>query len=767
MVRDGSRSNSTKADEARPKSTTQPGEVRADPQLRANTNHPQTLTTTMSSAHYLTAFRVRGPSINQSAASATTQRTTTLTRMDRDRARLLMLGSGPSATEDNKADVTHEAGETTGRQDRRPVTASLSPPHATDTTTTSRLLPKSTAAPHNQLQSREPLKYVEMKATDPNIYLKDLNVLTLNHQTTFAAVPSTNHKVSSTRPEGDSTHNVRDLDQSRPESSSQPWRSVTKMAQTPHLKPFLQSHTSSPRMFFKAQSSPSFTLFTRTSDALPASPASTPEFSHPQTSLLNAEPSSKSPTPPPALTPHSHALNHHTSAHYRSGEDSPEPQPEASRPGLRSEPREASATSAPVSSPQQQPFSKGQTPEGDTPARKHESQPEALSIFYQAHSQTEARPVDTSKWDQSQPSVKPRSSDPTLPTPGQEDVLRTDLEIIRSTRPASAFVTNIPYFPVFTQRSPSLSSLSASTRTFPVSPLARGSFTTSRSALGSKHPSLGIQPKTAAAILALPSPLPISIPPDFPSTSPVPSSSSATVPSSTALLSHLPSSLSSPSSFTSSRRVTASASSFSTVSFSSSVSSSASPPSHSYSTTSHPGPSPAPRRSLYHPPVSSASPVPLRVTVGQRLLIHNHMVSSSPELSPPTPRTMLDPNFKGDFGPNTGNKAKHPSVPSKSPDEEGKYPDIVPRHSAWELGMLLGCSAGLGMVLVVGLRYMYRQACGRKTEMTLNDREREYGRGERGLIHVQECGDLVRVRRIRENSFVLLAEYDILASPGD
>lgn len=81
--------------------------------------------------------------------------------------------------------------------------------------------------------------------------------------------------------------------------------------------------------------------------------------------------------------------------------------------------------------------------------------------------------------------------------------------------------------------------------------------------------------------------------------------------------------------------------------------------------------------------------------------------------------------------------------------------------------MLLGCSAGLGMVLVVVVRYMYRQACGKRTEVTLNDREREYGRGERGLIQVQECGDLVRVRRIRENSFVLLAEYDILTSPGD
>uniref|UniRef100_A0A673ABS5 Reelin domain-containing protein n=1 Tax=Sphaeramia orbicularis TaxID=375764 RepID=A0A673ABS5_9TELE len=129
------------------------------------------------------------------------------------------------------------------------------------------------------------------------------------------------------------------------------------------------------------------------------------------------------------------------------------------------------------------------------------------------------------------------------------------------------------------------------------------------------------------------------------------------------------------------------------------------------------------------------------------------------------------PNFKVDHGdqlkPNLPNTDAKPKGPPITPDKEGKYPDIIPRHSTWELGMLLGCSAGLGMVLVVGVRYMYRQACGKRTEVTLNDREREYSRGERGLIHVQECGDLVRVRRLRDNSFVFLAEYDILASPGD
>uniref|UniRef100_A0A3Q1B0M0 Reelin domain-containing protein n=1 Tax=Amphiprion ocellaris TaxID=80972 RepID=A0A3Q1B0M0_AMPOC len=141
-------------------------------------------------------------------------------------------------------------------------------------------------------------------------------------------------------------------------------------------------------------------------------------------------------------------------------------------------------------------------------------------------------------------------------------------------------------------------------------------------------------------------------------------------------------------------------------------------------------------------------------------------------LNPPTPRTVVYPNPKPhpNLKPNLPKadiKPKRPSNPSEPPDKEGKYPDIIPRHSAWELGMLLGCSAGLGMVLVVGVRYVYRQACGKQTAVTLNDREREYSRGERGMIQVQECGDLVRVRKIRENSFVLLTEYDILAPPGD
>lgn len=169
----------------------------------------------------------------------------------------------------------------------------------------------------------------------------------------------------------------------------------------------------------------------------------------------------------------------------------------------------------------------------------------------------------------------------------------------------------------------------------------------------------------------------------------------------------------------------------------------------------------AARRSFFNP-ITSTLPESKQSLVPKQ---KNHDAKPSLSVSRSVIAQNTDQNHKIGNKPNVETKAKLP--PNPPPDRNGKYPDIVPRHSAWELGMLLGSSAGLGMVLVVGVRYVYRQACGKRTEVTLPDREREYSRGERGLIHVQECGDLVRVRRIRENSFVLLAEYDILATPGD
>lgn len=204
------------------------------------------------------------------------------------------------------------------------------------------------------------------------------------------------------------------------------------------------------------------------------------------------------------------------------------------------------------------------------------------------------------------------------------------------------------------------------------------------------------------------------------------------------------------------------------------------------STSPHPAPSQVHRRSLSQPftsTYSSVSSQQLPKDQGLLIQIPTAPTESHQKLSIPTPTMMVhpnpepypnfDPHLKANINkiepnpPNTDTKTEHPTNAARTPGRDGKYPDTIPRHTSWELGMLLGCSAGLGMVLVVGLRYVYSQACGKRTVVTLNNREREYPRGERGLIHVQECGDLVRVRRIRDNSFVFLAEYDILASPGD
>ncbi|XP_036407766.1 reelin domain-containing protein 1-like [Megalops cyprinoides] len=94
-------------------------------------------------------------------------------------------------------------------------------------------------------------------------------------------------------------------------------------------------------------------------------------------------------------------------------------------------------------------------------------------------------------------------------------------------------------------------------------------------------------------------------------------------------------------------------------------------------------------------------------------------------------------------------------------EEKGKAPGPTTQRSALELGVLLGCSAGLGMVLAAGLRYLHRQYCLKRTAVSLSEHDR-------GLIHLQDSGELVQVRKIRQNSFVLLqAEYNVMTPPGN
>ncbi|XP_076848856.1 reeler domain containing 1 [Brachyhypopomus gauderio] len=123
-----------------------------------------------------------------------------------------------------------------------------------------------------------------------------------------------------------------------------------------------------------------------------------------------------------------------------------------------------------------------------------------------------------------------------------------------------------------------------------------------------------------------------------------------------------------------------------------------------------------------------------------------------------------DPHSQSE-GDSTGhNPPQRPRETSRAPDTEGAKPDGVPRQSMPELGLLLGLSAALGMAVAVGLRYLQRKYCRKRTAVSLGDRSHD----NRGVIHVQECGDLVQVRRIRENSFLLLqTEYNLITAPGN
>ncbi|XP_015256538.1 PREDICTED: mucin-2-like [Cyprinodon variegatus] len=322
---------------------------------------------------------------------------------------------------------------------------------------------------------------------------------------------------------------------------------------------------------------------------------------------------------------------------------------------------------------------------------------------------------------------------------------------------------------------------------------------TSKSSYHSIAPHSMNKAKTIPAHSVPPSPFPISVPPHLTArqyyTSPQPTFPTPSVLSSFSATNH-PSTTSLPTTtfpqcITTSRFSTSSTRSQASSSFSynsvptlsplpfSVTPPSISPPlksSSSYftSTITSPYPEPTSATPLFRN-TPFPSPVPRKTTVNERLLTGPHHQFSKTHFTSLAQRKLVHPNPKPypNLRPNPGQEIhpnilkiqpKRPSDPSETPDMDGKYPDIIPRHRAWEIGMLLGCSAGLGMVLVVGIRYVYRKACGRRTEVTLNDREREYGRGGHGLIQLQECGDLVRVRKIRENSFVLLAEYDILPS---
>ncbi|XP_053259185.1 reelin domain-containing protein 1 isoform X3 [Podarcis raffonei] len=77
-----------------------------------------------------------------------------------------------------------------------------------------------------------------------------------------------------------------------------------------------------------------------------------------------------------------------------------------------------------------------------------------------------------------------------------------------------------------------------------------------------------------------------------------------------------------------------------------------------------------------------------------------------------------------------------------------------------QLGVLLGCSAVLSMVLAVGLRCIHSQYCHKRTEVSFSE-------PENNAMALQENGEMMHFRKIRENSFVLVqAEYNWISPSG-
>ncbi|XP_036448144.1 mucin-5AC-like [Colossoma macropomum] len=193
-------------------------------------------------------------------------------------------------------------------------------------------------------------------------------------------------------------------------------------------------------------------------------------------------------------------------------------------------------------------------------------------------------------------------------------------------------------------------------------------------------------------------------------------------------------------------------------------------------------PTPMPVLTSIPTPSSTAIPIQTLKSIPTHMLtptpLHTSTLPSSPHpdpspalqrsLSNPLPpresRDESDSHAQREEGSSEPKPPQRPRGPPRAPDGKGEKPELVPRQNASELGLLLvGVSAGLGMAAAVGLRYLQRKHCRRHTAVSLGDRSH----GNRGVIHVQECGDLVQVRRIRENSFLLLqAEYNLITAPG-
>uniref|UniRef100_A0A663E1E9 Reeler domain containing 1 n=1 Tax=Aquila chrysaetos chrysaetos TaxID=223781 RepID=A0A663E1E9_AQUCH len=93
-------------------------------------------------------------------------------------------------------------------------------------------------------------------------------------------------------------------------------------------------------------------------------------------------------------------------------------------------------------------------------------------------------------------------------------------------------------------------------------------------------------------------------------------------------------------------------------------------------------------------------------------------------------------------------------APESAVPGKGEDPGRGTRLLAAQLGILLVCTAALGLALAAAMRCVCAQHCHKRTEVSFSEPDPD-------VIAVRENGEVMHFRKVRENSFVLVqAEYN-------
>ncbi|KAM6429728.1 reelin domain-containing protein 1 [Rhynochetos jubatus] len=128
------------------------------------------------------------------------------------------------------------------------------------------------------------------------------------------------------------------------------------------------------------------------------------------------------------------------------------------------------------------------------------------------------------------------------------------------------------------------------------------------------------------------------------------------------------------------------------------------------------------------------------------------MAERKPAPQPEEPGTRAEEGEQA-VGGNTLPSATRPSPESAVPGK-GEDPGRGTRLLAAQLGILLVCTAALGLALAAAVRCVCAQHCHKRTEVSFSEPDPD-------VIAVRGNGEVMHFRKIRENSFVLVqAEYN-------